>query len=848
MKKILGGMIAVFIIILAVFVMGLQTNVVVAPLNNTNVSGAALVLNATSTNYTVNVTFQWLRFASGQMELNTTVYNNTFNQSIFTNTSFNTTLLTDGVYNITVMAVNISGIEGTLNTTAMNITVDNTVPNVTIILSTTSSIATQNVSGVIYPNVTAFDNTTSVQSVIFQIDNGTTFQNWTGTNAADTGWNISLDTTNLSEGPHNITIFANDSLGNMNGTENITINVDNIYPVVVFTLPANNTNLTTTNQAFNITVADLGTDSVIFVFSNGTVPFNRTATNPDGNVWNVSNIPVTVFDEGVQSLIIFANDTAGNLNQSASINFTRDVSAPNVTFVSHVSSANVSGIVYFNATVFENYTDVNAVIFQFDNTSTFFNMTAVNAADSGWNISWDSTNFSDGSKWNVTIFANDTVGNVNFSQNVTVTLDNIAPTVVTVSPGNNTNYTLTSGLKDFNFTINDSQNLVTEVVLQFSNGTNPFNLTASNSTDVNWNVSFFNFTRLAEAVHTVTVFANDSAGNVNTSSYIIRYDNTNPSVSVSCTSNPAVGTTVTCTCTATDSVSSILSFGFQGGSSSATESTTASGSSGTSSTCSATDYTNHTASATGSWTVASSAGGSGSGGSSSGKSSTVTGVSEKKVWDSVDAGETGIIEVENGAIGVTELSFKVNDNIYGAWVKITKKDSFPSSVKDFGTGEYRKLEVTKSTTVKDEILGDIVIKFKVEKDWLTKESLSKSNVALYRFVGGKWTTLKTSLGTDDGTYIHYTAESPGFSYFVIGGKTTVLTPVAKKEIVTGATVTSDEVETSGAGLDAETEAVSEVTTEQALLKESGSNVWWVVLVLVILILGAGLLWWLSKKK
>jgi len=391
--------------------------------------------------------------------------------------------------------------------------------------------------------------------------------------------------------------------------------------------------------------------------------------------------------------------------------------------------------------------------------------------------------------------------------------------------------------------------LVESVVLQFSNGTKAFNMTASNSTDVNWNVSFFNFTRLAEGNHTVTIFANDSAGNVNTSSYLIRYDATNPSVTVSCTSNPAAGTIVTCTCTASDAGSSIKSVGFEGGSASVTEATTVSGS-GTSTSCKATDHSGNTASTTGSWTVAtaSSSSSSGGGGSSAGQSTTLSGVSEKKIWDSVYSGDTGTIEIENGAIGVTEVSFKVNKNIYGAWVKVTKKESFPLSVKDFGTGVYRKLEVSKSSTVKDETLDDIVIKFKVEKDWLTKESLSKSNVALYRFVDGKWTTLETSLGADDGTYIHYTAESPGFSYFVIGGKTTISTPVVKKDAVTSAATSSEDAGIDEAGVEAGTEAVPGASAEQTMAEKSGSNVWWIVLVLVILILGAGLLWWLSKKK
>jgi hypothetical protein len=81
---------------------------------------------------------------------------------------------------------------------------------------------------------------------------------------------------------------------------------------------------------------------------------------------------------------------------------------------------------------------------------------------------------------------------------------------------------------EFNATVN-SKIVIDTVLFQFSNGTNPFNATAVNNSGT-WNVSV-NVSEMAEAVHTVTVFANDSLGNTNfTESIIITIDRTAPNI------------------------------------------------------------------------------------------------------------------------------------------------------------------------------------------------------------------------------------------------------------------------------------------------------------------------------
>jgi len=297
-----------------------------------------------------------------------------------------------------------------------------------------------------------------------------------------------------------------------------------------------------------------------------------------------------------------------------------------------------------------------------------------------------------------------------------------------------------------------------------------FNLTAdpysfSAKAEV-WNLSFnqSNYTK-DDGNYSFTVYVNDTAGNENTTTGWFIIDNNGPSVSVSCSpASPAVGDTILCTCTATDTVSGVQTKTFTG----TAPSSSAAGSFTTSS-CTAIDYARNSASATGSYTVSTAGSGGGSGGSGGGTSSSVQGQLEKKTWSSILAGEKATVAVKNGVLGVTSIEFVVQKTTYGATLSVKKVDSLPSTVEAFAQKAYKTLQITE-TNVEKALSGPAVISFKVEKKWLADNNLAASQVAMHHFKDGQWAELTTTAGQDDGTYVHFTAETLGFSYFVIGQK------------------------------------------------------------------------------
>lgn len=59
-----------------------------------------------------------------------------------------------------------------------------------------------------------------------------------------------------------------------------------------------------------------------------------------------------------------------------------------------------------------------------------------------------------------------------------------------------------------------------------------------------------------------------------------------------------------------------------------------------------------------------------------------------------------------------------------------------------------------------------MVEFKVEKSWLSENSIDPASVKLLRY-SGSWNYLPTSITGEDETYVHYVAYTPAFSVFAI---------------------------------------------------------------------------------
>ncbi|MBS3066030.1 hypothetical protein J4229_03225 [Candidatus Pacearchaeota archaeon] len=347
--------------------------------------------------------------------LNSTSLNSTF--------WFNATPGTYGSYDVNITLFNESngGVQ-TLLTYDVNDTT--TAPNVTIVTNanyneTASTITVRNYgnySGNLNVNITINDSYGFISRVYFNLSNktgqsviinnsghllaGTTSYNqgvfnvtWPASffdpatkrtyklfNTSDSGgivWNITIDTTKLSDGVYKLHVIANDTNSNMNNSEAMNITIDNTAPIRINDLSSyiiSGRNWTGSyNVTLNVTTASSGlgnVSSVIFNFTNSSGGQNvsytafkmhtiaGTAVNITNNVTWVAGLNTTDLADGKYNLTVHAIDFAGNSNSTLKINnIIIDRSGPGVTLTRSSSSTRYSLVI--DVAISDSLTSIN---------------------------------------------------------------------------------------------------------------------------------------------------------------------------------------------------------------------------------------------------------------------------------------------------------------------------------------------------------------------------------------------------------------------------------------------------------------------------------------------------------
>ncbi|MDO8509064.1 MAG: PRC-barrel domain-containing protein [Nanoarchaeota archaeon] len=273
------------------------------------------------------------------------------------------------------------------------------------------------------------------------------------------------------------------------GNENYSSSSESWFVTVTdFQIPSislltpQNTTYNTNNLQLNYSVSDNNLDSCWYTENNGQI--NTTLTN-------CQNISYTA-SQNSTTIKIYANDSAGNIN-SSSVAFFVDSILPLISFTSPTQANNSifsQNSIFINVSVIE--TNEANITFSLHNSTSLVNLTTFITSQRTINFS----NLGDGVYfYNVTI--KDSLNNQNTTETRTLTIDTTPPSISIVSP-QNTTYT------------ND-----TILINISSNGNNIwfYNGTANESYT-------FPVYRILDGSNLLIAYANDSLGNVNSSSVI----------------------------------------------------------------------------------------------------------------------------------------------------------------------------------------------------------------------------------------------------------------------------------------------------------------------------------------
>jgi len=120
--------------------------------------------------------------------------------------------------------------------------------------------------------------------------------------------NSNTTVSNLSEGAHTLTVYANDTAGNMGYSATVYFTVDTVSPDIEILSPENKT-YTTSSVSLSFTV-DEATSGIGY------------SLDGQANLTITGNMTLSELSDGVHSLIVYAKDMVGNTGASDMIYFT----------------------------------------------------------------------------------------------------------------------------------------------------------------------------------------------------------------------------------------------------------------------------------------------------------------------------------------------------------------------------------------------------------------------------------------------------------------------------------------------------------------------------------------------
>jgi parallel beta-helix repeat protein len=224
--------------------------------------------------------------------------------------------------------------------------------------------------------------------------------------------------TNLPDGPHAITVYCNDTVGNMGRSDTILFTVDTTLPTIVVLSPENKT-YSVNHIPLNFTVSEQ-------------TSWEGYSLDGSINVTAVGNQTLNSVPDGLHSITVYGNDTAGNMGSSNTVFFKVDTTPPNVTQVIQNPAENSvlpSEIVTVNVTIIDSISGVKSATLNYTYTN---GSTTVVELVSMTNVQ--------GNIWNAIIPA------FAYGTNVTYTIlaeDNAGNTITTQKLGFNYQYNVT---------------------------------------------------------------------------------------------------------------------------------------------------------------------------------------------------------------------------------------------------------------------------------------------------------------------------------------------------------------------------------------------------------------------
>jgi len=311
----------------------------------------------------------------------------------------------------------------------------------------------------------------------------------------------------LPEGEFNISFYANDTWGNINDTYRYTIFKDTISPIITINSP-DNESYWNVEPIINVTILESNNDTIWYnVGSTNITLTNNTEIQLDNAIW-------AGLSEGEFQVFLYANDSAGNINDSIILTLYKDLTPPQISINSPINQSYWNTVPELNLTVYEQYLDCLWYNVTGNSTKMFLTIDKNNTIFYLDSFIW--ANLSDG--WfQISMYANDSIGYLNDSFTLLLCKDLNAPNLTINVPDNNT---IWNSAPLLNITAHD----INSISIWYNITGNSTKIPLNNNSQVTLNQ--FLWSDLPQGWFQISFYANDSARNVNNSLSLTLYKDT----------------------------------------------------------------------------------------------------------------------------------------------------------------------------------------------------------------------------------------------------------------------------------------------------------------------------------
>jgi streptogramin lyase len=270
---------------------------------------------------------------------------------------------------------------------------------------------------------------------------------------------------------------------------------DTTAPTITVISPQNNTKYATSTIPLNYTV-------------NENVSWTGLSLDDQANVTITGNTTLVGLLDGLHSVVVYANDTVGNMGASSMVYFTVDTASPVISIVSPENMTYTVADVPLDFTVSESTSWIGYSLDGQANNTVVGNTTLVGLLDGSHSV---------------VVYANDTVGNMGVSSMVYFTVDTTPPNITDVSQTPAEDNVLPTDEVEVNATVTDDISGVKQVILNYTNGNGTWITTGMTNLEGNiWNATIPAFPYCTNV--TYVIMAEDNANNTITTEEVFGYE------------------------------------------------------------------------------------------------------------------------------------------------------------------------------------------------------------------------------------------------------------------------------------------------------------------------------------